>query len=683
MANSGKIGVTSENIFPIIKKFLYSDHDIFLRELVSNAIDATSKLKTIANKEKLSEDISSLKIKIDLDTENKTLTISDNGIGMTEDEVNKYINQIAFSGAEEFLKQHEGVENNIIGHFGLGFYSAFMVSKKVEIETLSYKNGAKAVHWECDGSPEYKISASNKKERGTSITLHIDDESVEFLSKERIGALLDKYCRFLPFPIIFGKKQEWKDGKMIDTDEENQINETSPLWVKTPNEANLEDYKSFHKNLYPNSDEPLFWIHLNVDYPFTLKGVLYFPKIKPNVELQKNKIKLYCNQVFVTDHIEDIVPEWLTLLEGVIDSPDIPLNVSRSYLQNDSNAQKIAKHISKKVSDKLAELFSNNRTEYEAKWESIGLFVQYGMLTDEKAYERLSPYMLFKDSDDKYFTLDEYKTLIEAEQKNIDGETIILYTSNKKEQFLHLKKAIDKGYNVIVLDGPLSIPLTNLLEEKLEKIHFSRVDSDTIDNLIKKEEEACNKILEEDKELLQQIFSIKSPKDNNKNFIIQVENLTSTSPVEMTQGEWVRRMKDMSRFQSGMSFYDSLPDSYNLVINYTSPCINKILNKVKQEGGDNLISIITTEKALINKQENIIKELEKLEKDVKNKDLETQKEETQEELNNIKQEKKKLLENLIQSFSEIDYIWDLGLLSKGLLEGERLSKFIEQSTSLL
>ncbi|MFC2270402.1 MAG: molecular chaperone HtpG, partial [Porphyromonas endodontalis] len=487
MATTGQIGVTSENIFPIIKKFLYSEHDIFLRELVSNAVDATTKLTTIARTDTSVGELGDLSVRVDLDKEAKTITITDRGVGMTQDEIDRYINQIAFSGAEEFLKKYEGSEAAIIGHFGLGFYSAFMVAHTVEIDTLSYQPGAEAVHWSCDGSPEYTLTPSSRTDRGTTITLHVDEESLAFLEKEKIGALLDKYCRFLPIPILFGKKEEWKDGKMIPTDEDNQINDTNPLWVRTPNDLKEEDYKEFYRSLYPTSDDPLFWIHLNVDYPFTLKGVLFFPDIKPNVELQKNRIKLFCNQVFVTDHVEDIVPEWLTLLEGVIDSPDIPLNVSRSYLQNDANAQKIARHISKKVSDKLAELFQNDRKGYEEKWNSIGLFVHYGMLTDDKAYERLFPSMLFQDCDNKYFTFDEYRTLIESQQTDKDGNLCILYTTDKEEQFLSMRAATDKGYSVIVMDGPLALPLMNMLEQKQEKVHFARVDSDTIDRLIVKE----------------------------------------------------------------------------------------------------------------------------------------------------------------------------------------------------
>lgn len=683
MATTGKIGVTSENIFPIIKKFLYSDHDIFLRELVSNAVDATTKLRTIARTDDSLGDIGALRVSVELDTEAKTITITDNGIGMTQEEVERYINQIAFSGAEDFLKKYEGTDASIIGHFGLGFYSAFMVSKEVEIDTLSYKTGAQAVHWVCDGSPEYTLTPSDRTTRGTTITLHIDDESTEFLSRERIGALLDKYCRFLPIPIFFGKKQEWKEGKMVDTDEENQINETNPLWVRTPNELKDEDYKDFHKNLYPASDEPLFWIHLNVDYPFTLKGVLFFPKIKPNVELQKNRIKLYCNQVFVTDHIEDIVPEWLTLLEGVIDSPDIPLNVSRSYLQNDANAQKIARHISKKVSDKLAELFAADRKAYEEKWGSIGLFVHYGMLTDDKAYERLLPSMLFKDSDGKFFTMEEYRQLIDSEQTNKDGDTIVLYATDIKEQYVPLKQATDKGYNVIVMDGPLGLPLMNMLEQKQEKLHFARVDSDTIDRLIVKEENSDESIDAKDQDLLRQLFTLRTPTDEGRMYQVQIGTAAATTPVEMIQGEWMRRMKDMSRFQSGMGFYDSLPDSFNLVVNAAHPILKNILEKLLKQEGANLHEMQENIECLKEQRSAIAKEIGDTKEDELSEEIRTKRSKVTTEIEEKEAELSSRLTDFANQTPELDQLWDLGLLSRGLLEGERLSNFMNRSCQLL
>lgn len=683
MATTGKIGVTSENIFPIIKKFLYSDHDIFLRELVSNAVDATTKLQTIARNDQSVGELGSPVVRVEVDAEAKTIVISDQGIGMTQEEVERYINQIAFSGAEDFLKKYEGSNAPIIGHFGLGFYSAFMVAKMVEIDTLSYKKGAVAVHWSCDGSPEYTLTPSDRKERGTTITLHIDDDSSEFLAKERLGALLDKYCRFLPVPIIFGKKQEWKEGKMVDTEEDNQINETQPLWVQTPSDLKEEDYKEFHKNLYPMSDDPLFWIHLNVDYPFTLKGVLFFPKIKPNVELQKNRIKLYCNQVFVTDHVEDIVPEWLTLLEGVIDSPDIPLNVSRSYLQNDANAQKIARHISKKVSDKLADLFQSDRTNYEAKWDSIGLFVHYGMLTDEKTYERLLPTMLFKDVDGKYFTMEEYRKLIDSEQTDKEGNTIVLYATDRREQYVSLKQATDRGYNVLVMDGPLSLPFMNMLEQKQEKLRFARVDSDTIDRLIVKENASVASMDAADEELLQKLFSLRTPDEEGKMFQVQIVHTDATTPVEMIQGEWMRRMKDMSRFQSGMGFYDTLPDSFNLVVNAQHPVLKRIFDLLMEKEGKELREHQTAIKVLKEQQAEVIKEIGDTKEDELSDELKGKRSQI---VSSIEEHEKKMNEqlgNFAGATPQLDQLWDLGLLSRGLLSGERLNLFMKRSCELL
>ena len=687
MATTGQIGVTSENIFPIIKKFLYSEHDIFLRELVSNAVDATTKLTTIARTDNSVGELGDLSVRVDLDKDAKTITITDRGVGMTRDEIDRYINQIAFSGAEEFLKKYEGSEAAIIGHFGLGFYSAFMVAHTVEIDTLSYKPGAEAVHWSCDGSPEYTLTPSSRTDRGTTITLHVDEDSLAFLEKEKIGALLDKYCRFLPIPILFGKKEEWKDGKMVPTDEDNQINDTNPLWVRTPNDLKEEDYKEFYRSLYPTSDEPLFWIHLNVDYPFTLKGVLFFPDIKPNVELQKNRIKLFCNQVFVTDHVEDIVPEWLTLLEGVIDSPDIPLNVSRSYLQNDANAQKIARHISKKVSDKLAELFQNDRKGYEEKWNSIGLFVHYGMLTDDKAYERLFPSMLFQDCDNKYFTFDEYRTLIESQQTDKDGNLCILYTTNKEEQFLSMRAATDKGYSVIVMDGPLALPLMNMLEQKQEKVHFARVDSDTIDRLIVKEETNNEPLEQQDEELINKLFTQTAPQEEGRTFHVQVtakEAASATAlPVELIQGEWIRRMKDMSKFQQGMAFYGTLPDSFNLVVNASHPIVRSLLSELKSNSKDSLQSLQEDLKKLHDERAEVVKEIgDKKEEEIAE-DLRTRRSNITKEID----EKSEQLTSLIKSFAEgapqLAQLWDLALLSRGLLSGERLHDFMTRSYSLI
>lgn len=685
MAQIGKIGVTSENIFPIIKKFLYSEHDIFLRELVSNAVDATSKLKTIARNDSSVGDPGELSVRIDLDKEAKTISITDQGIGMTEEEINRYINQIAFSGAEEFLKKYEGNDTAIIGHFGLGFYSAFMVAHTVEIDTLSYQAGATAVHWSCDGSPEYTLTPSSRTERGTTITLHVDEESLDFLEKEKLGALLDKYCRFLPIPIIFGKKEEWKDGKMVPTDEDNQINETNPLWIRTPNDLKEEDYKEFYKTLYPISDAPLFWIHLNVDYPFTLKGILYFPNIKPNVELQKNRIKLFCNQVFVTDHVEDIVPEWLTLLEGVIDSPDIPLNVSRSYLQNDANAQKIARHISKKVSDKLAELFQSDRKAYEEKWNSIGLFVHYGMLTDEKAYERLLPSMLFCDSENRHFTMEEYRSLIESEQTDKDGNLCILYATDTNEQFLPLRTATGRGYNVLIMDGPLALPFMNMLEQKNEKIHFARVDSDTLDRLIPRQEMKEEDIDPKKEKLLNKLFSAVAPREEGRTYHVQVvakaEENQSVPPAELIQGEWMRRMKDMSKFQQGMGFYGSLPDSYNLVVNASHPTIQHILAQIDQTDSEHLLSIQNTLEQLEAERAEVVKEIGDKPEDEVSREVKDRRSELTKKIDSNKE----LFENLIESIAkgnvQLMQLWDLALLSRGLLIGERLHEFMNRMYS--
>lgn len=687
MNSTGKIGVTSENIFPIIKKFLYSEHDIFLRELVSNAVDATTKLQTIAKNNSDLTDLGNLNVEIVVDKEAKTLSIKDRGIGMTQEEIERYINQIAFSGAEEFLKKYEGENATIIGHFGLGFYSAFMVAKSVEIDTLSYQKDAQPIHWSCDGSPEYTLTPSERTERGTTITLHIDDESLKFLEKEEINKLLNKYCRFLPIPIIFGKKEEWKEGKMQPTDEDNQVNETHPLWIKNPSDLSKDEYLSFYHSLYPMSDDPLFWIHLNVDYPFTLKGVLYFPKIKPNVELRKNRINLYCNQVFVTDHVEDIVPEWLTLLEGIIDSPDIPLNVSRSYLQNDANAQKIAKHISKKVSDKLAELFQNNRKEYEEKWSSIGLFVHYGMLTDDKTYERLLPSLLFTDTDKKHYTLEEYRTLVESNQTNKEGNWIILYATHEQEQYLPIQNAIAKGYNVLLMEeSPLSLPMINMLEQKLEKVHFVRVDSDTVENLITKEHTLLD-LSKEDEEILQKLFSLAAPSAQEKHtYHVQVDTHEITSPeqapIELIQNEWMRRMKDLSRFQQGMDFYGALPDSFNLVVYAHHPIIKEMLNTVKKENGSALNLIQEKQKELEQKRASIINEIGDKKEDELDEALRKQRAEVTEDLEKKKQELDNILGNSSEK-SRIDQLWDLALLSRNLLNGKRLQDFITRSCQLL
>ena len=574
----GKIGVTSENLFPIIKKFLYSDHDIFLREIVSNAVDASQKLKTLASAGKFSGEIADLKVRISVDKEQKTLTVSDNGIGMTAEEVEKYINQIAFSGANEFLEKYKNDANAIIGHFGLGFYSSFMVSEEVEIISKSYRKNSKAVRWVCDGSPEYMMEDAEKEQVGTDIIMHLNSDSIEFLEESRISELLNKYCKFLPIPVVFGKKKEWKDGKYEDTSEDNQINDVAPAWTKKPVDLKEEDYNSFYHQLYPMADEPLFNIHLNVDYPFNLTGILYFPKLKNNFEVQKNKIQLYSNQVFVTDSVEGIVPEFLTLLHGVLDSPDIPLNVSRSYLQNDSNVRKISSHITKKVADRLQEIFKDKRSELEEKWNDLKLFIEYGMLTDEKFYEKALKFFFFTNTENKLFTWDEYKTLIEAAQTDKDKKLVYLYATNVEAQFSFIEAAKSKGYDVLLMDDVLATPLLNHFEQKYPETHFVRVDADVVEKLIAKEEIAQHALTLEEKNELSPIFQSVIPKERGQ-FIIDFQNLgESGSPMVITQNEFMRRMKDMSKMQAGMSFYGEMPDSYNLVVNLSHPLVKKVLD---------------------------------------------------------------------------------------------------------
>lgn len=626
---SGKIGVTTENIFPIIKKFLYSDHEIFLRELVSNAVDATQKLKTYASIGDFKGELGNLSVRIYVDKENGTITITDRGIGMTLDEIEKYINQIAFSSANEFLDKYKKDANSIIGHFGLGFYSAFMVSNKVEIETKSYKEGAVAVKWSCDGSPEYTISEIDKQDRGTSIILYIDDENKNFLEKFEIEKLLKKYCRFLPVPVVFGKKTEWKDGKSVETEEDNVMNDTNPLWTRKPADLNDEDYKKFYQELYPFSDEPMFWIHLNVDYPFKLTGILYFPKIKTNIDPNRNKIQLYCNQVFVTDSVEGIVPEFLTLMHGVIDSPDIPLNVSRSYLQSDQNVKKISNHITKKVSDRLDEIFKNDRPQFEEKWDSLKIFVEYGMLTDDKFYDRAKNFSLLKNTDGKLFTLDEYKELIAANQTDKDGNLVYLYSSDTNEQYTYISNAKDKGYDVLLMDGQLDVHFINMLEQKLEKSRFVRVDSDIIDNLIQKEDAKEVTLTDKQKEGLNEAFTSQLPKLDKVNFSVDYKALgQSAQPIQITQNEVMRRMKDASAMQPGMSFYGDMPDNYNLVLNVDNPLISKIISEVDGKEKEDVVKYAS-------------------------------------ENQNIRQ------------------LIDLSLLSNGMLKGEALNNFIKRSTDLI
>ena len=573
----GNIGVTTENIFPVIKKFLYSDHEIFLREMVSNAVDATQKLKTLAAQGEYKQELGDLTVRVNLDADKGTITISDHGIGMTEEEIDKYINQIAFSGVTDFLEKYKDNANNIIGHFGLGFYSSFMVAKKVEIITKSWKEGSKAVKWSCDGSPAYEIDDAEREAHGSDIILYIDDDCKEFLDKFKLEGLLNKYCKFMAVPVAFGKKTEWKDGKQVDTEEDNIINSVEPLWTKTPSTLKDEDYKSFYRTLYPMSDEPLFWIHLNVDYPFNLTGILYFPKIKSSIELQKNKIQLYCNQVFVTDQVEGIVPEFLTLLHGVIDSPDIPLNVSRSYLQSDREVKKISTYITKKVADRLKAIFNENRKDYEEKWDDLKLFINYGILSEEGFYDRAKEFALFKDTEGKYFTFDEYKTLIEANQKDKDDQLVYLYATDKDEQYSYIKAAQDKGYSVLLLDGQLDVPTIQTLEQKFEKSHFTRVDADIIDRLIVKSDAPKNNLSEGESDNLSAVFRTQLPKIDHTEFMVQVDALGSEArPVVITQNEYMRRMKEMSKFQPGMSFYGQMPDSFNLVLNSDHPLVKKV-----------------------------------------------------------------------------------------------------------
>ena len=599
MTKKGKIGVTTDNIFPIIKKFLYSDHEIFLRELVSNAVDATQKLKTISSVGDFKGELGDMSIRVSIDEEAGTLTISDKGVGMTAEEIDKYINEIALSSANDFLDKYKDNSNAIIGHFGLGFYSAFMVAKRVEIKTLSYKDGAEAVKWTCDGSPEYTIEKIEKETRGTDIVLHIDDENKEFLQKDKITTLLNKYCKFLPVPIVFGKKEEWKDGKSVKTDEDNVINNTTPAWMRRPNELKEEDYLNFYRELYPMSEEPLFWIHLNVDYPFNLTGILYFPRIKSNIDLQRNKIQLYSNQVFVTDSVEGIVPEFLTLLHGVIDSPDIPLNVSRSYLQSDHNVKKISNHISKKVADRLDEIYKKDRNEFEEKWDSLKLFIEYGMLTDERFYDRAEKFTLVKNIDGKHFTLDEYRTLIEENQTDKDGNITYLYASNKDDQFTFIDGAKEKGYDVLLMDGQLDTHWVGLLEQKLEKSRFIRVDSDTAENIIVKEEAAEIKLTDKQKENIDEVVKSQLPKIDKTEFMVDYKALGETGrPIQVIQNEFSRRMKEMAEMQPGMAFYGEMPDTYQVALNIDHPLIAKMISETESKKKEELKQYAVENKTL-------------------------------------------------------------------------------------
>ncbi len=679
----GKIGVTSENLFPIIKKFLYSDHDIFLREIISNAVDATQKLKTVASAGKYKGNIDDLKVKVSLNKEAKTITVSDNGIGMTAEEIEKFINQIAFSGANEFLEKYKNDANAIIGHFGLGFYSSFMVSEEVEIITRSYQEDAKAVRWICDGSPEYMIEDAEKAEVGTDIVMHINSDSIEFLEDTRITEMLNKYCKFLPVPIVFGKKKEWKDSKYEDTAEDNQINETVPAWTKKPVDLKEEDYTSFYHKLYPYGDEPLFNIHLNVDYPFNLTGILYFPKLKNNFEVQKNKIQLYCNQVFVTDSVEGIVPEFLTLLHGVLDSPDIPLNVSRSYLQSDSNVKKISGHITKKVADRLAEIFKEKRTEFEEKWNDLKLFIEYGMLTDEKFYEKALKFFLFKNTDGKSFTWEEYEGIISNNQKDKDNKLVYLYATNKDEQFSFIEAAKNKGYDVLLMNDVLATPLFNHFEQKFPDKHFVRVDSDVVDKLISKESGKESPLSLDEKNELSPVFQAITPKERGQ-FIIDFHDLGENgSPMVVTQNEFMRRMKDMSKMQAGMSFYGDMPDSYNLVVNIAHPLVKRVIQE-KHEKVVPLLNLTITELLKYKSEKDSLLKLKqgKKEEEVPQEEKDLMKE-VEAKISDLEEQKRKKLEEFGASNELAKQLVDLALLANNMLRGEALNNFVKRSVELI
>lgn len=674
----GKIGVTTENIFPVIKKFLYSDHDIFLREIVSNAIDATQKLKTLSSCGEFKGELGDLKVRVTLDKENGTLTVSDAGIGMTAEDVEKYINQIAFSGAEEFLAKYKDNANAIIGHFGLGFYSAFMVSKKVEIRTLSYKEGAKAISWVCDGSPEYELTEIEKAERGTDIILYIDDECKEFLEKDKIESLLKKYCKFLPVPIVFGKKQEWKDGKFVDTEEDNVINDTKPAWTLQPSELKDEDYLKFYHELYPGNEDPLFWIHLNVDFPFTLTGILYFPKLKNNLDAQQNRIQLYCNQVFVTDSVEGVVPDFMMIMRGVIDSPDIPLNVSRSYLQSDANVKKISSYITKKVASQLENIFKTRRQEFEEKWNDIKIFIEYGMLTDDKFCDSAMKFALLPNTDDKKFTLDEYKQLIESNQTDKDGNLIYLYTTDKTAQYSYIKAATDKGYDVLVIDDQLGSHFVGLLERKLEKSRFVRVDSDVIENLIVKEDRKTAELSTSERNILTELFKSQIPTVEKSEFLVSFEALSeNTQPVQITQSEYMRRMKEMAAMQSGMSFYGDLPDSYSVILNTEHPLIKRVMDDAKAALNDKVMPM-----------EESIDSINKTVAELRDKKDATEAEklqitENEAKAESIRKEENEVIRTYAASNPLIKQLIDLALLGNNLLKGQALDEFLKRSVELL
>ena len=674
----GKIGVTTENIFPVIKKFLYSDHDIFLREIVSNAIDATQKLRTLSSCGEFKGELGDLNVRVSLDKDKGTLTVSDSGIGMTADDIDKYINQIAFSGAEEFLEKYKDDANAIIGHFGLGFYSAFMVSKKVEIRTKSYKADAKAICWSCDGSPEFEMNEIDKENRGTDIVLYIDDECKEFLEKDKIESLLKKYCKFLPIPVVFGKKQEWKDGKMTDTDDDNVINDTKPAWTRQPSELKDEDYIKFYHELYPGEEDPLFWIHLNVDYPFTLTGILYFPKLKNEMDVQKNRIQLYCNQVFVTDSVEGVVPDFMMIMRGVIDSPDIPLNVSRSYLQSDSNVKKISSYISKKVASQLENIFKNRRNEYETKWNDIKIFIEYGMLSDEKFCDAAMKFSLLANVEDKKFTLDEYKELIAANQTDKDGNLVYLYATDKTAQYSYIKAAKDKGYDVLLINDQLGNHFVGLLEHKLEKSRFVRVDSDIVENLIVKEERKVSAMTPAERNIFSELFRCQIPHVDKTEFLVSFESLGSESqPVQITQSEYMRRMKEMAAMQPGMSFYGEMPDSYNLVLNTEHPVVKRLLDEAKASLNEK-VSPIETAIDVENKAAQALREKKDATDDEKK-----QAAEHEAKAESLRNEENADIKTYADTVPAIRQIIDIALLGNNLLRGEDLDKFLRRSIDLL
>ena len=681
----GKIGVTTENIFPVIKKFLYSDHDIFLRELVSNAVDATQKLRTLAATGEFKGETSDLKVRISLDEKAGTLTVSDDGIGMTAEEIDKYINQIAFSGVTDFLDKYKDKAEAIIGHFGLGFYSAFMVSKKVEIITKSYRDGAQAVRWSCDGSPEFSIEDTEKATHGTDVVLHIDDDCKEFLQKQKIESLLNKYCKFMAVPVVFGKQTEWKDGKSVETDKDNIINNVEPLWTKAPAELKDEDYKQFYRTLFPMNDEPLFWIHLNVDYPFHLTGILYFPRVKNNIELQRNKIQLYCNQVFVTDQVEGIVPEFLTLLHGVIDSPDIPLNVSRSYLQSDANVKKISTYITKKVADRLNGIFKENRKEYEEKWQDLKLFVNYGMLSQPDFYDRAKDFSLFTDVDGKNFTFEEYKTLIKDNQTDKDGTLVYLYATEKEEQYSYIETARAKGYSVLLANGQLDVPTLSMLEQKFDKSRFVRVDSDVIDHIIaKKDETKGEKLGENDADTLTQAFQSQLPKVEKAEFMVSVEPLGETAqPIVATQNEYMRRMKEMSQYQQGMGFYAQMPDTYTIVLNSDHAIIKQILSESNTSTAEKLQPIRSEIKGLQAREAALRQAQGKKKPEEVTQNEKDELKNTEEELTKQRNEKNTVIADYAKNNNAIHQLIDLALLQNGLLKGAALDKFIKRSVDLI